>query len=60
MVMVIGLGLCWEAIWCVKSRSGSMWPWAGNGNTKIWVALSAVLVVVPVMAANWVRLLEGQ
>ncbi len=24
--------------WWVRSRSGSMWPWAGYGNTRMCVA----------------------
>lgn len=60
-VMVIGLSWAWEAIWCVRSRSGIMWPWAGNGNIKTWVAPATVAVVVPVMLANWaLSLLEGE
>lgn len=25
----------WRASWWVRSRIGSIWPWAGYGNTNI-------------------------
>lgn len=42
-VMRIVMSIFRVANWCVRSRSGSMWPCAGYGKIRMWV-----LVPVPI------------